>query len=983
MKHLITISLMSSCIVFQLFGNHLGTTHIFPHLEACKNINMLEQVLMDWSVTDSKGVDIQRFSMHKDSGGPFYVMLSDTYDEIVYPTGQLRFMELDDFIGTNHISGNWGIDTNLQHSGGQALALTSKPGNDGLLTIPFTGTGIAIYGVRGRNCSQIRWSLDNDTKNGILELYHKDGSLYQDQLLNLTGLKQGEHTLTFSAVTEGYAMHNPWWKEFKTFLDYAIVENGGIISAELKRIHTYPIECLDGTVIFGDSKIRTYQHVKEAFIELTLEETDSDYQAEVLLVDGCTFENTGLFLEAFDVEGKKLTEGRDWFLNLGAFGKAAKLRITFESASFNRAPYINCLYVLKAPKKQESPSGPFVGFNPGTIKEATQTIQNVVGNFAWFPKPGMFPIDSWNRINKIDVFINAALMRDAGMAFMLSIRRGLGDFIRPASFLSEGWSQDTTPDIYTQEELEALRLLGGGYFLGVLMEEMDTSMVQGGLRNETRSEIPYLYDFITRAGGRAAFESEIKKYIDRYRYWGTSSFVNAGTTYQHAAYRVGADMVFGELGAEHVAYGMQLAMLRGASRQFDKDFGIWISLWADVKLPVPNYSPAVGRYKNWNEKDGHSAERLRQSMMLSYLSGAQIVTPQDVVPMFTGGNTGDWKLSDWGNVVKEVNGISKTLDKYTPDIRTAVLLDKDAGWTPGTLWNGFTSWTNAPYDNGSQYGHIWGKLKAETPELMEMAVFNTLYPGASDSGNSQYPGLYTDTPFGPVDVVQSDISLKALSAYDHVIVCGYFKPTQAEYTVLKQYVEQGGQLLLNVMQIEDYWNDADFLGGTISPVKKLAEQATMLEKHYKVSSEIFSYSGSAATLIGTNSGTLAINNAVGKGNIFLSLSPQYDLIDSLRPELQPYYTDLLQYVLGQGNTKDELLVTVTPGLEYLPVMNGNKSSLFLTNNSKSSITLMISAPKERKTAVDILTGKTFKGTKHNGKNTFAMKLEPYQFILFE
>ncbi|HIW74201.1 MAG TPA: hypothetical protein H9684_07740 [Firmicutes bacterium] len=1016
------------------------------------------EVLMDWVISDSQNVDIQQAMSWDGKIGPFYPLLGEETVETSFPAGQIRFVELEDFLGTEYLTGEWAQDTNYQQSGGAALSLTSKEGHNGSLTLTFTGTGIAVYGVSCTASSQLAWSLDGGEQSGIEDIYYADGYKYQDCLLSLSGLPQGEHTLVLSDVAEGYKKNNPWEAEFRLFLDFAIVEGGGIVAEplqqaqvsgaeqtedglllqeggvvtgvfmgdafclnaqgggrlkvqvdtdrrevqpaaemaavyeteglfrgdrDIQRMHTYRVECLEGSVTLGDIVLQNAQYPEGAFVELTLNQEWEGYRAGVVLLDSYSFSNTALRMEAFDKDGNKLAEGEEWFLSIGQEGEAARLRITFETQGYDRAPYIESLCVVSAAEEQADPEGRYVGFEPGTIKEGKQMLLNGVGNFAWFPRPGANSVDAWSRVKKIDIFINAATMREAGNSFMISMRHGFGDYVCPVYLLKDGdWAGLTYPDIYTQQELEALQLLGGGYFSGVLLEEMDTTIVQNGLGSATREGLADLYDFDTRAEGRASIEAELKKYIDRYAGWGLPSIVNFGTTYQHSGYRAGADMVIGEFGAQHVAYGVQLAMLRGASRQFDKDFGVWVSLWHNVQFPMPDESPVAGSYPGMTENTGHSAARLRQTMLLSYLSGAKVVVPEDTLPMFVGDSMGDLGLSDWGQVVKDMTGLADTLDAYSPDVRTALMLDKDAGWTPSSLWGGWPSWTTEPFDNGSKYGHIWGKLKAETPELQEMAIFETLYPGSSNSGIALYPATYTDTPCGPVNVVQSDASLEALQEYDRIIVSGYFQPTQEEFGVLKQYVEQGGHLLLNACQAQDYWDDAAFWGGTVSPETSAVSEAEMGDGSYPLSAEIFSYKGAAETLIGTSAGPLAVTNAVGQGSVTLTLSTQYDLVSPDEPALLPYYDDLLAAMLGKGDAY-EAAVDYTTGLEYLHLTKEGAPALFLTNNSSQAITVTFRFDGQGRKAADTLTGTVYIGQDVGEQTQFTLILEPYENVLLD
>ena len=404
--------------------------------------DLQKSVLMNWTVSDFRNMDTKRASSADGKMGPFYAELSDQVEKTVFPVGQIRFIELEDFLNTGHLTGKWGVNTNSQYSGGSALQLISKEGSNGSLTLSFSGTGIAVYGVCGSTSSQLSWSLDNGVQSGTENLFYSDGYRYQDRLIAISGLEPGTHTLVISDVAKGYQKNNPWETEFKIVLDFAVVENGGILSKELdkkrsskaapadggfrlekggsvtgvfmgdnvtlnakgngrlkirvdakseeaevpaemsavyqrtgmsrgdkdlKRMHTYTVECLDGYVVLGDMEAESYQYAKDTYVELTLDEEKAGCRAGVVLLDSYAFRDTSLYLEAYDKDGNKLADGKDWFLNIGEAGKATRLRVTFETDAFCRAPYIETLYVVSASETAEAPSGRYIGFEPGTI----------------------------------------------------------------------------------------------------------------------------------------------------------------------------------------------------------------------------------------------------------------------------------------------------------------------------------------------------------------------------------------------------------------------------------------------------------------------------------------------------------------------------------------------------------------------------------------------------------------------------------------
>ena len=135
-------------------------------------------------------------------------------------------------------------------------------------------------------------------------------------------------------------------------------------------------------------------------------------------------------------------------------------------------------------------------------------------------------------------------------------------------------------------------------------------------------------------------------------------------------------------------------------------------------------------------------------------------------------------------------------------------------------------------------------------------------------------------------------------------------------------------------------------------------------------------------MITTSSGPLAVEHAVGSGSVVLTLTDHYDLATAQRPELLPYYGDLLRYMIGKGGAYETDAV-YAKGLQYLHLKKEGKPALFLTNNSKTPITVTVKANGTVEAAVDALTGHTFSGQTAESQTVFTIALDAYQNVLLD
>jgi hypothetical protein len=423
-----------------------------------------------------------------------------------------------------------------------------------------------------------------------------------------------------------------------------------------------------------------------------------------------------------------------------------------------------------------------------------------VGNMIWIPKPNLIEDGNtpWDKTNDIYADINACLRNN--MSFFVSQGRGLGLDIRMGGGEYGG---DGCGVMWDAATIRRISKLGGSRFLGLHAEELDADLVQSGLRPSFRARSPQVYDFTDRAGGRRCFETELTKLKKLYQGYapGARFWPNLCITHHHSGFRIGADLVIAEL-LEHLpTTELQLAYLRGGARQFDGQWGIWVSPWLGGTIPCEDKKLWPAPYATIG--GGHKPSYLKRCLYLSYVSGSRVFAVQNTDCLFSYKNPDDpsagYKLAAWGSELKSFYDYAKAhAEPMQPIVPIAVLVDKDNGWAPGRLWG-----------NWVENDTVWGKLPIDRGDKMLSAYLDVLLPGFGRTKDcwekkAYYPGYFASTPAGPFDIVSSDVPAAKLAGYSAVLVLGDVDMSPALLETLKTYVRGGGNLCINVDQMRSH-----------------------------------------------------------------------------------------------------------------------------------------------------------------------------------
>ncbi len=266
--------------------------------------------------------------------------------------------------------------------------------------------------------------------------------------------------------------------------------------------------------------------------------------------------------------------------------------------------------------------------------------------------------------------------------------------------------------------------------------------------------------------------------------------MNGHFPYHHYAAEFGFDVLGSEIGENINNYQMLLAFNRGAAREYGKPWFVDVSAWHSGG--ITDYSD----FKVWGDASGpnrgHSLSLYRRSYFMSYMAGADAVAAEagavnffyDTDPINVGGED-VLRLSPLGEVGKEFyNFTLQHPDPGVPYTPFAVYLDHGHG----------------TYIGNGAIKRAYNFFLYNSGDHMSWWLFHMLYPNGWDitaSGNNE-SGTMVGSYHGDLyDVVLQNATTETLSKYPAVIMSGDIDLTSSENEYLRQYVANGGILVMN------------------------------------------------------------------------------------------------------------------------------------------------------------------------------------------
>lgn len=292
-------------------------------------------------------------------------------------------------------------------------------------------------------------------------------------------------------------------------------------------------------------------------------------------------------------------------------------------------------------------------------------------------------------------------------------------------------------------------------------------------------------------------------------------FLRAGWCFDHYALEWGAGLVVSET-TNTGPYRHQVSMfhVRGAARQYGKPWQWYIATYyngcdksgARSVNNEPNYLSTTktatgGGGENSGPGFGMSVSLSRRDKYLAYLAGASLVEHEDWPRAYCqpkADNPKEWVLSPHGEAMKEWYDFTQRHP------------DRGVSYAPVALLT--------PFNQGMPQwgGNPWSHFQFERADMMIDAFLYTVAPFSQDVQKGK-EGCLANGPFGDIyDVLSPNpprgpIPLASLLNYKVAILLGQFDLDAPLAERLREYVRQGGTLVINSRQAGDHM-PAEFLG---------------------------------------------------------------------------------------------------------------------------------------------------------------------------
>jgi len=445
------------------------------------------------------------------------------------------------------------------------------------------------------------------------------------------------------------------------------------------------------------------------------------------------------------------------------------------------------------------------------------------------------------------------------------------------------------------------------------------------------------------------------------------NYMRASQCYDHYYYESGAGIGWmettntaGQIGTSNYRHQTSLFFTRGAARQYDKSWAWYIAAdyngyddKGNFNFSSPNYLREKVKSKGGTgycagglvgPDCGMSPSLCERDMFLAYLSGASFVSHEGWFQYLYGtrkdGNFEKLTLS---------SPFGKAWEGWFEFTRKNP--DRGASYTPVALL--------VPFEQGypNYGGKSWDTFDYERPDWMIDAFMFTIMPYSPVTKNGD-EGALANSPYGDIyDVIvpntpKAPVPLDVLNNYKVAVMLGKYPKNKALAERLMEYVKNGGTLLVNIKQVNDFF-PAVFLGldrknipenardmyavKVKGPVRSVSDRKTFaLSESYEM--EVVKLKGATPLLKDANGNILACENNFGKGHVLVStvdyLIPKdgndknvYSLNKMVYGKKFPFVEYFLKSIV-----KEVLPLKVTGDIEYGMNKLSDGWLLYLINN---------------------------------------------------
>lgn len=364
--------------------------------------------------------------------------------------------------------------------------------------------------------------------------------------------------------------------------------------------------------------------------------------------------------------------------------------------------------------------------------------------------------------------------------------------------------------------------------------------------------------------------------------WEKMIYMRAGWCFDHYAADWGANMLFLETtntSAGDSYYRLQMSMFftRGASRQYNIPWSWYIANFY-------NGYDSKGKWKNnyyhnhfsnkgiFGPDKGMSRSLFRRTYYLAYFAGASFI-----------------ELENWSCLLLKRKNASKLLafSNFGEDFCkfydfTKRVDDRGIAYAPVALLVPFSQ----GYPNWG--GKAWSRYEYTSGDYMIDAFMYTILPAFSKHEEMKrgVEGALFNSPYGDIyDVLTPDAPSKkkipkALSAYKVAIMLGTYKKNRKMTSDLMKYVKNGGTLLINIKQLNEYF-PVFFSGirktgrtGMVSNEITSLNDGEKFQLSDKYKYEKVNLAGARPLLIDNKKNIIATIKNYGKGKVIVT-TPDY------------------------------------------------------------------------------------------------------------
>ena len=407
----------------------------------------------------------------------------------------------------------------------------------------------------------------------------------------------------------------------------------------------------------------------------------------------------------------------------------------------------------------------------------------------------------------------------------------------------------------------------------------------------------------------------------------------SSTSFAHALANWGVRILGMETPAVQPMFAMRIAFTRGAARQFGGTF---------VYYHAPNFGDTATTFTNtqnfagpknffhtrYGATMGPSLSWYRKTYYLYYMAGASAIYLEQGYDQFFKPGPGEhpFQLNPLGRITDEfMRFVESHPNRGTPYTPVAFLLDPAHGWemTDYPQWPfGVSQINRSDRALRELFGVAYypglvieGEPATGDRQAFVNGIFGDIFDVivASDDpvSSSEFRVSSSNPPVSPSP--RPPLSASPLTSYRVVVAGGHIQWSPAWVTKLKDYVRNGGTLVLNAAQVKG-------LPEELTGVQVLGETAEsdtakcLLEKDHDLSGQLFRYARvrtkGASTLITTANGEpLVTMNKLGKGALVFNALPDLLGVDE---RVTPFSAHMLAHVFS-----DTTPVRVQGDVEYL------------------------------------------------------------------